>query len=138
MLKPKAQSRKPNWADLRLTDRIEPGVRVLLVGINPGVMSASTGHHFAGPTNRFWRLLHESGIVPEGIPTSMRIVPDESLEEREEAEGLRQAIARHEASPGPVVPHILLGFLTREEWDRFHCVHAAHHLSFAVPKAHAG
>jgi len=42
-------------------------VRLLLIGINPGVTSALTGHHFAGPTNRFWRLLHESGIVPEPI-----------------------------------------------------------------------
>jgi len=30
-------------------------------------MSAVTGHHFAGPTNRFWRLLYESGIVPEPV-----------------------------------------------------------------------
>jgi TDG/mug DNA glycosylase family protein len=58
---------KPEWADLRLTDSIEPGVRLMLVGINPGVMSATTGHHFAGPTNRFWRLLYESGIVPEPV-----------------------------------------------------------------------
>jgi len=42
-------------------------VRVLLIGINPGVMSALTGHHFAGPTNRFWRLLYESGVVPEPV-----------------------------------------------------------------------
>jgi TDG/mug DNA glycosylase family protein len=40
---------------------------VILVGINPGVISATTGHHFAGPTNRFWGLLYESGIVPEPI-----------------------------------------------------------------------
>jgi double-stranded uracil-DNA glycosylase len=58
---------KPAYEHLRLTDRIEPGVRVLLIGINPGVMSAVTGHHFAGPTNRFWRLLYESGIVPEPV-----------------------------------------------------------------------
>jgi TDG/mug DNA glycosylase family protein len=58
---------KPRWADLRLTDRIEPGVRVLLIGINPGVRSAETGHHFAGPSNRFWKLLHEAGVVPEPI-----------------------------------------------------------------------
>ena len=58
---------KPAYEHLRLTDRIEPGVRVLLIGINPGVMSAVTGHHFAGPTNRFWRLLYESEIVPEPV-----------------------------------------------------------------------
>jgi TDG/mug DNA glycosylase family protein len=54
-----------NWSHLRLKDRVRPGVRVLLVGINPGVRSAVTGHHFAGFSNRFWKLLAESGLVPE-------------------------------------------------------------------------
>ena len=57
----------PDWAALRLKDRIRPDVRVLLVGINPGVRSAITGHHFAGYSNRFWTLLWESGLVPERI-----------------------------------------------------------------------
>lgn len=42
-------------------------MRVLFVGINPGVRSALTGHHFAGFSNRFWKLLCESGLVPERI-----------------------------------------------------------------------
>jgi TDG/mug DNA glycosylase family protein len=50
-----------------LRDRIKPGVQVLFVGINPGVRSSLTGHHFAGYSNRFWKLLHESGLVPEPI-----------------------------------------------------------------------
>src|SRR5436190_15989003 len=50
-----------------LRDRITPGVRVLFVGINPGVRSALTGHHFAGFSNRFWKLLYESRLVPEPI-----------------------------------------------------------------------
>jgi TDG/mug DNA glycosylase family protein len=52
---------------LRLKDRIEPGVEVLFVGINPGVRSAQTGHHFAGYSNRFWKLLYDSRLVPEPI-----------------------------------------------------------------------
>jgi TDG/mug DNA glycosylase family protein len=40
---------------------------VLFVGINPGVRSALTGHHFAGYSNRFWKLLHDSGLVPEPL-----------------------------------------------------------------------
>ena len=56
-----------DWAALRLEDRIQPGVRVLFVGINPGVRSAQTGHHFAGPSNRFWKLLFASGLVPEPV-----------------------------------------------------------------------
>jgi TDG/mug DNA glycosylase family protein len=47
-----------------LRDRIGPGMRVLFVGINPGVRSSITGHHFAGYSNRFWKLLYESGLVP--------------------------------------------------------------------------
>ena len=39
----------------------------MFVGINPGVRSATTGHHFAGFSNRFWKLLFESGLVPEPI-----------------------------------------------------------------------
>lgn len=42
-------------------------MRVLFVGINPGVRSAETGHHFAGFSNRFWRLLFDSGLVPEKL-----------------------------------------------------------------------
>ena len=55
------------WAHLRLTDRIKRDVRVLFVGINPGVRSAQTGHHFAGFSNRFWKLLSDSRLVPEPI-----------------------------------------------------------------------
>ena len=40
---------------------------MLFVGINPGVRSALTGHHFAGFSNRFWKLLFASGLVPEPI-----------------------------------------------------------------------
>jgi double-stranded uracil-DNA glycosylase len=58
---------RAGWEHLRLKDRIEPGLRVLFVGINPGVRSAQTGHHFAGFSNRFWKLLWESGLVPEQI-----------------------------------------------------------------------
>jgi TDG/mug DNA glycosylase family protein len=50
-----------------LRDRIRAGVRVLFVGINPGVRSSLTGHHFAGFSNRFWKLLYESRLVPERI-----------------------------------------------------------------------
>lgn len=52
-----------------LRDHIHPGVRVLFVGINPGMRTAAIGHHFAGYSNRFWKLLCESKLVPETIGT---------------------------------------------------------------------
>jgi len=40
------------------------GLHVLFCGINPGLMTAATGHHFARPGNRFWPVLHLSGFTP--------------------------------------------------------------------------
>jgi double-stranded uracil-DNA glycosylase len=52
-----------------LRDRVRRPVRVLFVGINPGIRSAATGHHFAGYSNRFWNLLFDSRLVPEPVRT---------------------------------------------------------------------
>jgi len=60
-------SRLPDIPLPPLRDRIQPGVRVLFVGINPGVRSSLTGHHFAGFSNRFWKLLVDARLVPEPI-----------------------------------------------------------------------
>ena len=51
----------------RLRPRLCPRPRILFVGINPSLRSAEVGHHFAGPGNPFWRLLHASGLVPEPL-----------------------------------------------------------------------
>jgi TDG/mug DNA glycosylase family protein len=42
----------------------DPPLRVLFSGINPGLVSAATGHHFARPGNRFWPALHGAGFTP--------------------------------------------------------------------------
>ncbi|MEV6286666.1 G/U mismatch-specific DNA glycosylase [Kribbella sp. NPDC051770] len=47
-----------------LDDLVRPGLRVLFCGINPGLVSAETGHHFARPGNRFWPALHQAGFTP--------------------------------------------------------------------------
>lgn len=50
-----------------LPDVMRPGLKVLFCGINPGLMSAQTGHHFARPGNRFWPALHLSGFTPRQL-----------------------------------------------------------------------
>ena len=61
---------RPKPADLvaaigrGIPDVIAPGLAVLFCGINPGLWSAATGHHFARPGNRFWPALHRSGFTP--------------------------------------------------------------------------
>jgi double-stranded uracil-DNA glycosylase len=44
-------------------DLIAPGLAVLFCGINPGLYSGATGHHFARPGNRFWRTLQAAGFT---------------------------------------------------------------------------
>jgi double-stranded uracil-DNA glycosylase len=51
----------------RLPDHLRPGLHVVFVGINPGLRSAAVGHHFAGHSNRFWKLLFESRMVNEPL-----------------------------------------------------------------------
>ena len=40
-----------------IPDVIAPDLRALFCGINPSLYSGAVGHHFAGPTNRFWKSL---------------------------------------------------------------------------------
>ncbi|MET8829357.1 G/U mismatch-specific DNA glycosylase [Streptomyces sp. NPDC004610] len=50
--------------DRLVPDVVADGLDVLFCGINPGLMTAATGHHFARPGNRFWPVLHRSGFTP--------------------------------------------------------------------------
>ena len=47
-----------------LPGQADPPLSVLFCGINPGLVSAATGHHFARPGNRFWPVLHAAGFTP--------------------------------------------------------------------------
>lgn len=49
---------------MALPDILEEGLAVVFVGINPSPRAAATGHRFAGPTNRFWRVLNRAGFTP--------------------------------------------------------------------------
>jgi double-stranded uracil-DNA glycosylase len=44
-------------------DLVGPGLRLLFVGINPGLWTAAVQTHFAHPTNRFYPALAEAGIT---------------------------------------------------------------------------
>ena len=51
-------------------DLIGPGVRLLFVGINPGLWTAAVNAHFARRGNRFWPALHRAGILPRLVDAS--------------------------------------------------------------------
>ena len=93
-----------------LLDYLQPGLDILFVGINPGLKSAAVGHHFAGRSNRFWKLLFESRLV------------DEPLTYREDSRllewrlGLTNIISRTSAGIDALGPGEYRSGLTVLEW----------------------
>ncbi|MGE7878919.1 G/U mismatch-specific DNA glycosylase [Peribacillus muralis] len=47
-----------------IDDHLRKNLDILFVGFNPSIRSGETGHHYANPTNRFWKILYESGLTP--------------------------------------------------------------------------
>ncbi len=50
-----------------LPDYLRKGMKLILVGANPGDRSARVGHYYAGRTNQFWPIMYESGVIPEPL-----------------------------------------------------------------------
>jgi len=75
-----------------IPDVVAPGLRVLFCGINPGLYSAATGHHFARPGNRFWPALYASGF------TDRLLHPSEQDQLLERGLGITNIVARSTAS----------------------------------------
>jgi len=71
-----------------LPDIIAPGLQIVFCGINPGRSAASTGHHFAGRGNRFWRVLHLAGFTVETFR------PENDRQLLESGYGLTAAVSR--------------------------------------------
>ncbi|MFI6644114.1 G/U mismatch-specific DNA glycosylase [Streptomyces sp. NPDC050504] len=74
--------------DRLVDDVVADGLSVLFCGINPGLMTAATGHHFARPGNRFWPVLHLSGFTPRLLlPSEQDELPSYGL-------GITNVVAR--------------------------------------------
>jgi double-stranded uracil-DNA glycosylase len=54
-----------------LPDLLRPGLRLVLCGSAPGRVSAARAAHYAGPGNKFWDILHRTGLTPR------RFAPEE-------------------------------------------------------------
>jgi TDG/mug DNA glycosylase family protein len=48
-----------------LPDYLRAGMKLIIVGCNPGDRSARVGHYYAGRGNEFWPLLYDSRVIPE-------------------------------------------------------------------------
>jgi TDG/mug DNA glycosylase family protein len=101
-------SGRPSAADLAaargrsIPDVLAPRLKVLFCGINPGLYSGATGHHFARPGNRFWPALHRAGF------TARQLHPSEQRELLQAGYGVvnlvnRTTAAADELQPGEFV-----------------------------------
>lgn len=102
------RSNKPTRADLlaaqnkTIRDVIAPGLRVLFCGINPGLYSGATGHHFARPGNRFWPTLHQAGFTPRLLD------PSEERELLASGYGITNLVPRATATADELAPDELV------------------------------
>lgn len=121
-------------------DLIAPNLRILFVGINPGLYSAAVGHHFARPGNRFWPTLHRAGFTPR------RLAPEEERQLLELGYGISNLVARATATADELsAEELRTGGRTLEEkvqrhrpaWLAF-CGITAYRQAFARPKAVLG
>jgi TDG/mug DNA glycosylase family protein len=99
---------KPSRADLLVAqnktvrDVIAPHLQVLFCGINPGLYSGATGHHFARPGNRFWPTLHQAGFTPRLLH------PSEERELLTYGYGITSLVARATATADELSPEELV------------------------------
>jgi TDG/mug DNA glycosylase family protein len=97
-------TRRPTRAELlaaagrTVPDLVAPGLRVLFCGINPGLYSGATGHHFARPGNRFWPSLHAAGFSDRLLP------PWEERRLLEQGYGITNLVARATATADELAP----------------------------------
>jgi TDG/mug DNA glycosylase family protein len=79
-------------------DLIRSRLQVLFCGINPGLYSGATGHHFARPGNRFWPVLLKSGFTTRLLsPWEEDLLLDQEL-------GITNLVARATATAGELTP----------------------------------
>lgn len=81
------------YAGRTIPDLLPDDLRLLFVGINPGLVSAATGLHFARRGNRFYPALERAGVLPSGIVTAEAAAP--ALLER--GVGITNVVARASA-----------------------------------------
>ncbi|MGH8632390.1 MAG: G/U mismatch-specific DNA glycosylase [Burkholderiales bacterium] len=77
---------------------LAPGLRVLFIGINPGLYSGWSGHHFARPGNRFWPALFAAGLTPRLLH------PSEQRELLHQGYGVTNLINRATATADALAP----------------------------------
>jgi TDG/mug DNA glycosylase family protein len=139
-------TRRPTKAELlaakdkSIPDVIAPDLRVLFCGINPGLYSGATGHHFARPGNRFWPALYAGGF------TDRLLAPYEEQELLPRGYGITNVVNRATATAAELSAEELVAggqrLLATARRYRPRCIAVlgvtAYRAAFGRPKANFG
>jgi Protein of unknown function (DUF1569) len=118
-----------NWSLGQICNHLAATIRLSVEGFPtraPWVLRKTIMRYFR-------RRVLLDGWMPEGAPLAKRHEPRPGLDARAEAEALRATIRLFAAEAGPMAEHPSFGKFSAEEWQRFHCIHCAHHLGFVLP-----
>jgi double-stranded uracil-DNA glycosylase len=79
---------------MEVPDLLGGDVRLLFVGINPGLWTAATQTHFAHPANRFYPALLRAGIIGRAIDPSAGMNEDDREHLRSRGIGITNLVRR--------------------------------------------
>lgn len=135
-----------SFRDATVPDLVGPGLRLLFVGINPGLWTAATGTHFAHPGNRFYPALLRGGVIRRAIDPAAGMDDDERRHLIERGIGITNIAPRATARASELSRDELRAgardLIRRiEEWKPAVVAIAgitAYRLAFERPRAQAG
>ena len=140
------QAELQSFRNTSLPDLVGPGLKLLFVGINPGLWTAATQTHFAHPGNRFYPALRLAGIVDRDLDRGEPMSEQDRSYLIERGIGITNLVNRATARADELSPAELKAGRTRLE--AFVASHhpvvvaiagvTAYRAAFAAPKATAG
>jgi double-stranded uracil-DNA glycosylase len=89
-----SRSELESFRDAVVPDLVGPGLRLLFVGINPGLWTAATSTHFAHPGNRFYPALFRAGVIDRAIDRGTGMTDDDRRYLVERGIGITNIVAR--------------------------------------------
>jgi TDG/mug DNA glycosylase family protein len=134
------------FRDATVPDLVGPGLRLLFVGINPGLWTAAVQTHFARPGNRFWPALRLAGILTRDIDLARGMTEEDRRHLIERGVGISNLVNRATARADELTStelragSVRLTELVRTWQPRVVAVAGmtAYRTAFAQPKARAG
>jgi double-stranded uracil-DNA glycosylase len=140
------QAELQSFRNASVPDLVGPGLKLLFVGINPGLWTAATQTHFAHPGNRFYPALRLAGIIDRDLDRRRPMAEADRAYFVERGIGITNLVNRATARASELAAAELRAGRTRLE--EFVAQHqpvvvaiagiTAYRIAFAAPKAKEG